>query len=289
MTAVKIISDSTFDLPLPFIEEYNIGVIPANIIFGEEVKQQYVDITIEEFYRRLVEADVPPTTGVPAPKRFKAVYESALEEADEVIVFCLSSDLSGMFGTACMVANRFFDERITVIDSRCTTLQMGLIVFEVAKKAKEGLSKTELLKYTSDFLIPNAQALAGAGTLKYLQRSGRVSRIASLFGEMLHLKPLLRFEGGEIVSPGKVRGSEAFFQLLQRFTRYITQRKKTETAFVVHSRNHTEAEKLIASFQALPNAPQEILLGEIGPVIGTHVGPGLLGLTWIGDYQEDWI
>ncbi|MBD3192092.1 MAG: DegV family EDD domain-containing protein [Candidatus Heimdallarchaeota archaeon] len=288
MTGVKIVSDSTFDLPVPLVEEYNIGILPANIIFDEEVKQQYVDITTEEFYRRLIEEDVVPTTGVPPPRRFKTVYDQALEESDEVVVFCLSSKLSGMFATATMVANRFFDERITVVDSRCTTLQMGLIVLEAAKKAKEGLSKPELLEYISEFLIPNAQAMAGAGTLKYLQRSGRVSRIASLVGEVLHLKPLLRFEDGEIISPGKVRGSEGLFELLQKFAQHITRRKKTETAFVVHSRNREKAEELLSYFRKLTNAPQEIFIGEIGSVVGTHIGPGLLGITWIGDYQEDW-
>ena len=184
MSLVKIISDSTFDMPLDLINKYDIEVIPANIIINEEIISHY-DITNKEFYERLKQGDMP-SSGVPAPKIFKNAYENALKKSDEVIIFTLSKKLSAMYQTAVMVNNQFFNGELTIIDTQTTTVEMSLIVLEAAKLANNGATKDEIIYFTKTQLIPYSHLLGAIASLKYLRKGGRISGISWLLGSIFH-------------------------------------------------------------------------------------------------------
>ena len=168
MQKVGIISDSNCDLPEDDIETLDIEIVPGRIIFGDsEVRRHYVDITYEEFYHRLVHDKETPSTSVPSPKEYLQAYENALKKYEEAIILCTSSKLSNMFNTAQMVANQYFKDKITVIDSQLITIPMGITVSEAAKKAAEGVSREELIDYINNSLIGKCHGFGGICKNRY--------------------------------------------------------------------------------------------------------------------------
>ncbi|NHK30796.1 MAG: DegV family protein [Asgard group archaeon] len=290
MAKVKIVSDSTCDLPEELIEKYNIGIVPTNIVFGEEeVFQQYINITNEEFYNRLINAKELPSTAIPAPKFFKEVFDKALEEADEVIVFCVTSKLSGMYSNASLVDKQFFKDNVTVIDSQLATLQMGFVVLEAAKMAAKGETKDAILEYVINVLLPNARIVGVVPTLKYVQKGGRIGKAASLIGGLLRYKPFIGIVDGVIEGFGKARGDKKAYKALLKLARKIKDKLLVNHVIVLHSASLLEAEKLADDFQKIDNKQNKITIMEVGPAIGVHLGPGAIGFVWIGDFDKEWL
>ena len=287
MAQVKIVADSTCDLPIELVQKNNIGIIPANVIFDKEIYSHF-QITNEVFYQRLIDGD-SPSTGVPAPRVFKEVFENALEESNEVIVFTLTKKLSGMFSAANLVRDQFFDEKITIIDTQTVTLEMGLIVYLASKLAQEGKSKEEILRIVEGIYIPDSHLFAVVDSLKYLKRGGRISSITWLLGSLLSVKPIIQIEDGLIVSPGKVRGTEHAMELIKKVGEQVIRNNSIETLFCGYSFDKERGKELLDYFSDLANAPEELILAEVGPIVGSHVGPGAIGLSWIGDFKKEWM
>ena len=287
MSKVKIVTDSTCDLPLDLLNKLNVSVIPSNVIFGEEIISHY-DITNDEFYQRL-QAGETSSTGVPSFQTFKHLFDCALLERNDVIVFTLSDKLSGMYSAAETVRNEFFKDQITIIDTNTVTVEMGLIVYLAAKMAAKGKSKQEILDYVNNKLVPYSQLIGTLDTLKNLKRSGRISAIRWFVGSLLSVKPIIHIENGLIVSPGKVRGKEHAQVLLQKIARKVVNNLDIETMIVGHTHNLERAQDLKDYLVTISNDAIELLICEIGPVVGTHLGIGALGFSWIGKYNDKWI
>ncbi|NHJ83882.1 MAG: DegV family protein [Asgard group archaeon] len=286
MAKVKILTDSTCDLPPTIIEKLDIGVIPANIIFDDKVYSHY-DLSNDTFYQKLEEGALP-STGVPPPAVFKKSFDKAVESNDDVIVFTLSQKLSGIYSTATSVNSQFFNNKLTIIDSQAVTVDMGLIVYEAAKKAQEGLTKDEIIIFIEDLVIPNAQLFGIVNTLKYLKKGGRINTISWLVGSILSIKPIIRIEDGLLASPGKVRGADEAIKLLKKICRKIVNERMTDTIFVGHSHAYEKGKALYDYLVDLPNSPTDVILAEIGPIVGSHVGIGALGIAWVGKYVKRW-
>lgn len=282
-----IVADSTCDLHPDYIKKYNIGIVPLKIIFDDEVRYQGVDITNEEYYQRLIDGEMP-TTGAPAPKDFKEAIDNALEEYEEVLVFCIGTKLSATYSTAVMVVKQFFDERVTVIDTNTLSITVSLILLPVARMLENGASKEEILSFVNK-TIPRTQVFGGAATLKYLHKGGRLSRTSYMIGSLLHLKPLISVDDGQIVSPGKVRGMNNLMEHMKTIAHKIADNHLSELVIVGHCVNLEKAEEAASYLKGLPNAPKEVLVWDIGPVIGTHLGPGTIGFVWVGEFNEDWL
>lgn len=282
-----LIADSACDLPVDIIEQYGIVILPISIYFPEETRTQYVDITTEEFFRMIDEEDLSPTTGVPSPRVYKQTFDKALEKHDEGIMINLSGDLSGIYNYGVIYAKQFAEGKIAAIDSRTATLPFGLIVLKAARMVEEGLTKEEVLKKLKK-LIPKIQLCAFVGNLKYLKRSGRISTLKHILGNLMQFKPLISIVDGKIISPSRVRGDDAVMQYLKNLgERAIKSLPKSETIVVLHSRNFEKAEELVQHLENLNKKKIEILTWEIGPAIGVHVGPGALGLTWAGKTTDE--
>ncbi|MFW9923005.1 MAG: DegV family protein [Candidatus Thorarchaeota archaeon] len=282
-----LLADSTCDLHPDYIKKYNIGIIPLKVIFGEEIKYQNVDITNEEFYQRLRDGELP-TTGAPSPKAFKDAIDKALKEYEEVLVFCIGNKLSATYSTAMMVAKQYYDERVTIIDTNTLSITMSLIILPAARMLEKGASKEEILKFVYN-TIPHTQVFGGAETLKFLHKGGRLSKASYLIGSLLHFKPFISVEDGKIVSPGRVRGDETLMDHMKIVANKIAENHLSELVIVGHCSNIEKAKEIAEYLKKLPDAPKEVLVWDIGPVIGTHLGPGTIGFVWVGEFHEDWV
>jgi len=282
-----LIADSACDLPVEIIEQYGIVILPISIYFPEETRTQYVDITSEEFFKKLVEEDVLPTTGVPSPRVYKQTFDKALENSDEAIMLDISGELSGIYNYGEIYSKQFAEGKISVVDSRTCTLPFGLLVLKTARMIEEGLTKEEILKKVKK-LIPKIQLNAFVGSLKYLKRSGRISTLSHILGEFMQFKPLMTTEDGKLASHTRVRGEPATMKFLKNLGDKVAQSlPKNETIVVMHSQNFEKAEELAKHLENSTKKKFEILIWEIGPAIGVHVGPGALGLTWAGKSAEE--
>ena len=288
MSKVGIITDSTCDLPIELIKKHDIGIIPVNVIFDDdEVRQPIYDLTNEEFYRRLV-AGEDIKSGVSSPKIFKETIDKHLEKYDEIILITLSSKLSAVNQTAQLVVKQFSYENVTVIDSLSGTIETGLVVLLAARKLAEGKSKDEVVKYLEEEVIPNVHLISYAATLKFLRKGGRIGRLTHLMGTVLNIKPIFHIQDGEIVSPGRVMLWQNIEDAIKKLMAKVAGKQKEELVFVAHSGNPKRCQELIDYFKTLPNAPKEILMAEVGPAVGVHVGPDTIGFVWVGEYSDDW-
>ncbi|NHJ87678.1 MAG: DegV family protein [Asgard group archaeon] len=285
--SLGIIADSTCDINPDFAKKYDIRQIPLKIIFGDEVKQQNIDITNEEFYQRLLDGEMP-TTGAPSPKAVKEVIDGALADFDEVIIFSVGDKLSATYSTIMMVVKQFFDERVTVINTNTLSITMSLLILPAARMLEKGATKQEILDYVNT-IIPHTQVFGGANTLKYLHKGGRLSKASYLIGSVLHLKPMITVDNGLIASPGKIRSIEALIDHMKNINYRIADYHLTETVIVGHCANPEAAEIVVNHLKSLEKAPKEVLLWDIGPVIGSHLGPGTIGIVWVGDFHDEWV
>jgi len=284
---IVLIADSACDLPEEIIEEYGIVILPISIYFPEETRTQYVDITTEEFFRKITEEDLTPTTGVPSPRVYMQTFEKALKNHDEGIMINISGDLSGIYNYGLIYEKQFTNGKITVVDSRNATLPFGLLVLKTARMIKEGLTKEEILLKLKK-IIPKVQLSAFVGDLKYLKRSGRISTLKHILGNLMQYKPLITIVDGKLQSPTRVRGEAATMDYLKNLGEKVTKSlAKNETIIVLHSRNLEKAEELAKYVQNSSKKKHEILIWEIGPAIGVHVGPGALGLSYIGKTRDE--
>ncbi|NHJ40263.1 MAG: DegV family protein [Asgard group archaeon] len=285
---IGLISDATCDLPKEIIEQYDIGIIPVNVIFGEnEVRQPFYDLQNEEFYRR-INAGENAKSGIPAPKVIKDKLDEYFKKYDELIVITLSSKLSALNQAvnALVIKEKF--ENITVIDSLCGTIETGLVVLIAAREIAIGKNKEEIVNYIQKEIVPNVNLISYADTLKYLRRGGRISRLTHLMGRALNIKPIFYIKEGEIVSPGRVMLWQNIDTAFKKLMAKVAGNQTYDTIFVAHSGNPERCKEFIEYFKTLPNAPKEILMAEVGPAVGVHVGPNTIGFVWIGKYDEKW-
>ncbi len=282
-----IVADSTCDMDPEYLKKFNIATVPLKIIFGDEIKNQNVDITNKEYYQRLADGEFP-TTGAPAPKAFKEAFDKALEQYEEILFFSIGNKLSATFSVASMVKKQFFDDRVTLIDTNTLSIAMSLIILPAARMLAKGASKEEILEFVNK-TIPHAQVFGGSPTLKYLHKGGRLSRGKYLVGKALNFQPLVSVADGLIVSPGRVRKEQELMRLMRKVSRKIANHHLTELVLVGHCANKEKAIIVADYLKKLPKAPKEVLVWEIGPVIGTHLGPGTIGIVWVGDFKDEWL
>jgi len=283
-----LIADSSCDIPISTIEKYDIAIISVNVIFDDEIRIPYVDLTTEQIFEKIVTENAVPTTGLPPPKRFKEVFVKVLEKYEEAIFLTASKDLSGLWENAVKYAKEMTNGKVTVVDTRNSIHPFGLIVLKVARMTENGLCIEEILNNLSNTLIPNARFEAFLGTLEFLKRSGRIASLQHLMGELFQFKPCLTIENGVVASHGKVRGEKAKMNYLKNLGEKIVNfLPENETFVIMHSSNMEKATELKDYLQKVSNKDLEIVIWETGPASSVHLGPGLLGLAWIGPTAEE--
>lgn len=273
--AVRIVTDSTSDLPPELASELGIAVVPLSVIFGDDVYRDKVDITHDLFYEKLVSSKVLPTTSAPSVGDFLAVYEPLLKETDEIVAIHLSSKLSATYNNACQAAQYLADRgaRIEVIDSLSVSFGIMFMSIAAARAARAGATVEEI-RTLVESMIPRVHIFVVLDTLEYVRRGGRIGRARAFLGAVMRVKPILSFRGGEVHPEERVRTKSL---ALERMFQIATSYPRATDVGIGYSTNAQEAEELRRRLEAaLPGA--KIHVARLGPVLGVHGGPGTLGI-----------
>lgn len=280
MNRVRIVTDSTADLPRALVEEYGISVVPLKVIFkGEEPLKDGVDIDTGQFYQRQVDRKESSGTSQPSPADFAAVYGKLAEKGNSIISIHLSSALSGTFQSARLAAETMPGADIVVIDSRSVSMGLGLLALEAARAAEQGQSKQEILDLVRE-ILPKIQVFFIVDSLEYLMRGGRIGKAQAFIGTILNIKPLLYLEEGLVHPYEKVRGKARAIDRLIQIAEEKAADKKTIKCSLVHGMDPSGLEQLRQKITTRLNL-QELIIAQLGAVVGTHTGPGVLGIVFL--------
>ncbi|MEM5776075.1 MAG: DegV family protein [Anaerolineaceae bacterium] len=282
MSNIAIVTDSTASIPQELMADLPITVLPLNIIWGEDTYLDGVDIQVDEFYARLKADKVSPTTSQPSPEYFRRVYQKLLDEGKEIVSIHISARLSGTLFSAMQARSMLDTDRVEIVDSRVASMALGFTALAAAKAAKEGAYLDEV-KAIAERCSANAGALFTVNSLEYLHRGGRIGGASAFLGTALDLKPILMLVDGKIEPVERVRTmSKALDHLVAQLKKQIG--KKTPLNFaVIQAMCPEEGQKLLDRIcDAFPtNQIDTAILSDISPVIGTHTGPGTLGIAYM--------
>jgi len=273
--AVRIVTDSLSDITPEFAKELGIDTVPVYVRFGKEVYKDRIEISTDEFYRRLVHDVVFPTTTQPPPGDFLGVYGRLAKEANEILVVTLSSKLSGTYQSALQAKNMFEGKaRIEVIDSQQIIMGLGLIVISALRAAKAGANLDQLVDLVRKAMTRIHSAMF-FDTLKYLAKGGRIGKAQGLLGSLLAVKPILTLKDGEVSPLTRVRSRTAGLDYLYNF---VAGFPKIEGLAVEYATTPDDAEQLAKRLGAL-YPTDRIIRATVSPVIGTYVGPHVLSVS----------
>lgn len=287
MANVRILTDSLADIPPQVMKELNITAVPAVVQFGEKVYRDRVDLFPKDFYKLLTTSPEVPRTSQPSIGVFEEAYRKLARETDQILAIHTVAALSGIYNSSRLAAENIQSNsriaarnikgpRIEMIDSQQVTMSLGWLVILAARAAKEGRSLNEVCEVVKD-AFPRVHIVAMLDTLEYAQRSGRLGKGQALVGTLLHVKPLLSIVSGEIVPVENVRSQK---RALERLVEIVLGSGPIQELAVVHAEALDYAKKL-HSMLAETFPKQSILMSETGPVLGTHVGPGGVGIAWV--------
>jgi DegV family protein with EDD domain len=271
-----VVTDSACDLPDELIDELGIEVVPLTIRFGNEELIDRKELSTEEFWRRLTTSDVLPETSAPSAGAFEETFRRlAGDGASGIVCVNLSSKLSATMQSAQVAATAVSDAcKVEVIDSLSVSMGLGGLAITAARRAREGDSLDSIVANVLD--RRDRTKLYGAlDTLEFLKKGGRVGNARALLGSMLSIKPILEVRDGIVEEAGKVRTrSRALRTLVER----VTEAGRVENLAVLHAQAPDLDELLDQLDPIVPR--DQILIGTIGPVIGTHAGPRVIGVTF---------
>lgn len=277
MSRVRIVTDSTADLPQDVVDSLGITVLPLVLHIGQKNLRDGVDISREEFFKRIVNVPTPPTTSAPTQKQFDAIFTELTNPPhnDAVVAILVSSKLSQAFRNATRAAAPLLGRsKIIVIDSQLITIGLGMLVTAAAQAAARGDSLDEVVRLVRG-MIPKIYIGFFVETLDYLERGGRIGPAQALLGTMLNIKPLLILEDGEVVALEKVRTRT---KAIEKLVEFITEFAHIERLIILHSNTPDDVNLLIEQINlVLPNL--DISVDHYGPVTATHVGPDALGVV----------
>jgi DegV family protein with EDD domain len=275
-----IVLDSTADFPEAHERFSNWRVVPLYVRFGEQSYRDYVELGPEEFYARLADAPEPPRTAAPAPGDFAAVYEELTGRYERVLSLQLAATLSGTFASASTGAEQF--DSVRVIDTGTVSAAITMLALGVQRRLDRGTSDEEVDELVERYRREH-RLLFTLDTLEYLARGGRIGRAAAFAGSLLSVKPILSIRDGEVVPLKRVRGTQ---KALDEFRAVLV----AESADVPSLRvgvAHAAAPERLAALESVirearPQATLEVAT-SLGAVVGTHAGPGTVGLFWFDD------
>lgn len=270
---VRVVSDSTADLPPDVVAELGITVIPLLVLFGNEALRDEIDITTEQFFQRLVSSRVHPSTSQPPVGAFQEVYERLAQETDAIVSIHIGAKMSGTVATAIVARDSLETKtpcRIEVVDGCGVTLGLGFAVIAAAKAAKAGCSVEEVVA-AANSVAGRQHTIVLLDTLEYARRGGRISRVEAVLGNLLKIKAIITIQDvARPLSRARTRagGLKRLFELAMSYPDIVE-------VGIVYGTTPTDAE-LLADWarSRLPGVP--IHVGPVGPALGVHGGPGIM-------------
>jgi len=275
---IKIVTDSTADLPQALAEELGITVVPLYVQFAHNTYRDRIDISEEDFYQRLLNDSVHPSTSQPSPQDFADVYNKLSKQTDGIVSIHISNKLSGTCNSALQGKEIVAKEcPIEVIDSEMVSMGLGLIAAKAATIASSGKDLQHVVEEIKQ-LIPDTRVWALFDTLKYLAIGGRIGKAKALLGSVLNIKPILVVKDGEMAPATQARSRSKGIDLLYDFASNFTD---IQDLAVMYTTTLDEAKALASRLSAIFNREQ-IKIARLGPALGVHAGPGALAIALRG-------
>lgn len=279
---VKIVTDSSAYPEPEAVAKYDIRVVPLRVAFGSEVFAEGVDITNEEFYQRLAKGGKLPTTSQPSVADFIRVYRELAEQGHPILSLHISSKLSGTCASALAAKNALPQAQIEIVDS--LTIATGMLISPAAEAAEKGQTLSQIAA-SIEKLNKCIKVIGAFDTLEYLWKGGRIGAARALVGTLLKIKPVLTQEGGEVNVLNKARTMAHAIEYMLAFVEKEVKGSISLHGWVAHSHvpdgGRTLEKELHENFNWAG-----LRFIEMGPVLGTHMGPGLIGVSFYCD--EDW-
>lgn len=272
---IKIITDTTCDLPKGLIEKYNIKSLPITIDIDGNSYKDGIDISTSEFYSKIKDTDTLPKTAQINPLVFEETFKEELDKGNKIICITISSKLSGTYNSAHIAKNSLGSDDIHIIDSKGASMTYGLVVLEVVKMINLGLDIHTIIEKTNDF-INRQKSIVFINSLEMLKKGGRLSPSSIFIGSLLNIKPIIEFKDGELVATNKVRGRKKAFKHLADFIKNHNIDESVDI-YVTHS-NDTESCTEMIKLLNSNGIHNNIKVAEIGPAVGTHLGEGAIAI-----------
>jgi len=281
MSKVAIVTDSTAYIPKDIVEKYQISVVAQVLIWGEETLRDDVDIRPTEFYTRLAKAEVMPSTSQATPADFKEIFEKLHGEGKEILAILISDVLSKTVNSANLAKQMVPEAKVTILNSTTTAMELGFHVLTAARAAENGASLEEC-----EAAAKNAQNNSGVifvvDTLEFLHRGGRIGGASRFLGTALQLKPLLEIIDGKIEGLEKIRTKKKAYKRVKEIILERVAGKENIRLATLHANAADEAKALLDAISEEVDAV-EVVFSEVSPVIGTHAGPGTVGIAYMTD------
>jgi DegV family protein with EDD domain len=279
MSKVAIVTDSTAYLPTELVNQYHLTIAPQILIWGGETFRDGVDIQPAEFYTRLKKASVMPTTSQVTIASFEEIFQRLLGEGYDVLALLISKLISGTIDSALQAREMFPGARIEIWDTRSTAMAMGFQVLSVARLAEQGASLAEC-KALAEKASEHTGVVFAVDTLEFLHRGGRIGGGTRFLGSALNIKPILELTGGRVEAVERVRTrKKSLLRLVEIVEERIRDRKPIRLA-TLHANAPEEAREVLEIANQRIGAIESVF-SEVSPVVGTHAGPGVVGLAYM--------
>ncbi|MCJ7733856.1 MAG: DegV family protein [Anaerolineales bacterium] len=281
MSKVAIVTDSSPYIPADIIKANQIHVGPLTVIWGEETFYDGVDITPVEFYQRLETAKVMPSTSQPSVADFEVLFRSLHQQGYEILAVLLSEVLSGTISSATQAKKLLPEAKIEIVNSKTLAMALGFQVLAAARAANQGKSLEEC-KRLAEESRDRTGVIFVLDTLEFLHRGGRIGGAKRFMGTLLNVKPVLAIEDGVIVPLDSVRTQKKALTTIIDLVAERTKGKKNIRLATLHANNPVIAQEVLDEACRRIECVEQIF-SEVSPVIGTHAGPGAVGLAYMYD------
>lgn len=276
MSKVRIVTDSAADVPSEVAQRHGISIVPLTVRFGSQSYLSDVELSSEAFWEKLQSSEEGPSTAAPSAGDFQETYSRLIAEgATGIVSVHLSSKLSATYQSATVAAKEFGDTPIEVVDTLAVSAGTGLMALAAAERAEGGASAADI-RSELDSMRSRVHLYGVIDTLEYLRRGGRIGGAQALLGTMLKVKPVISLQDGEVEPVGRVRTR---LKALQHTAGLVEEHRGKIERLVVVSGEAPDADKLIELLSDVADTPPEVW--PFGPVVGTHAGPGVIGVAFI--------
>jgi DegV family protein with EDD domain len=280
---VSLVTDSTAYLPKDWVDKFEIPIAPSLVIWDGEELRDYLDITADEFFRRLGNSETLPTTSQPSPAMFKEIYEKILAKGHDILGVHISHKLSGTISSAEQAKAMFPDANIENIDTLSASMGEGWPLLMGLRAANDGKSLAECKQIVED-AARHVDVLLTVETLEFLHRGGRIGGASRLLGTALSLKPLLEINDGQVEPVENIRTRK---KSLMRMVDVALERignKQPVYLAVLHANALEDAEQVMELIKPKLDC-RMTLITDVAPTIGTHTGPGTIGIAWMAGFD----
>ncbi len=276
--SIAIVTDSTAYIPDDLLEKFHIYTVPLSVVFGNESFREGIDLTTEQFYEKVKQNKDLPSTSQPAIGTFVELFEELSESYDAVISVHLSRQFSGTHDVAISAGTMVDNIEVYTFDSALSAMPQGLFAIAASELASEGKTAEEIMTYLEE-MKEKTFAYFMVEDLSHLERGGRLNKGQALIGSLLNIKPILHIVDGLIVPFEKIRTQKKALKRIMSMLEEDIENKNVKRVVFIHANNLIKAEEMEKEFSK-KHPEIETIISYFGPVIGTHLGEGSLGVSW---------